>query len=55
MTSQDFIEVFDPETQNVIEIMDMVQMLGYQVFQTAKTPMAVTKRKSIKLLLTFCD
>lgn len=43
MTSQDFIQVFNAQAQNVIEIMDVIQMLGDQVFQTAQT--SVTEKR----------
>jgi hypothetical protein len=44
MSSQDRVEVVDPQAKNIIEIVKVIQMLRYQILETSKTAMAERRK-----------
>ena len=44
MSGQNLVEIRDPQAQNVVQVMEMIQMLGHQILQTAHASMAAKKK-----------
>ena len=53
MFRQNFVEVVNLEAQDVVEVVQVIQVFGDQIFQPVQTLVAVKEKKHIKKMNEF--